>query len=361
MGIWLEILNLGASGEGRAAREKLVSDLPLSLRGFVPSSQGHRQYQGAIPLAVRRFAANLPAGERALAQSRECDFVDYILDDVCAEVERTLLFVELCHRQPQATLAELHALFPWTSGLKRSAEWKRERIIGYLRSFAAAGVNLPVSIINVAEGEGAPEFQFNEIAYAVSPKRLEQSWKDFREQVEWSEKFVGILTGEDETSITAEFVDYGSVPSARLITGFGPFGGAEVSLELLLLGRALGPRLNSLMEELHTSSPNDGYRPIAWHNVFWNITSDYDYLPLALDQRDPLRETDQELAEHLAAHYPEVKSTSRPVVSRRRKKLHDACAEQVVRSLRENFAKPNEAMGIQTSEQTDSVITHVTE
>lgn len=366
MGIWLEILNLGASGRGQAAREKLSSDLTLSLRGFVPSSQGGRQYQGVVPLAVRRFAAGLPASERALAQSRECDFVDYILDDVCAEVERTLLLVELCHRQPQVAVAELQALFPWAPGLKRSAEWKRERIIGYLRSFVAAGVSLPASIINQVGGEGTPVagtpvVPFNEIAYAVSPRRLEQSWKDFKEQMEWSERFIGISTGEDDASITAEFVDFGSIPAARLIAGCEPFSDAEVGLELLLLGRALGPRVERLMEKLHANSPHDGYRPIAWHNVFWNITSDYDYLPLALDQREPLRETDQELADHLAAHYPEVKSTSRPVVSRRRKRLYDACTEQIVRSLRENFATSSETTGIRTDEQTDSVITHVTE
>jgi len=58
--------------------------------------------------------------------------------------------------------------------------------------------------------EGKVEFRFDEIAYAVSPKRLEQSWKDFKEQMEWSEEFIGITLGEDETSSSAEFVDYGS-------------------------------------------------------------------------------------------------------------------------------------------------------
>lgn len=357
MGIWVEILKLGASGERRTAREKLASDLPLSLRGFVPSSEGLRRYHGPIPLAVRRFIANLPASERALARSHECDFVDYILNDVCAEVERTLLLVEFCHRRPEASLAELQAIFPWTSGLKRSDEWKRARLAGYIKSFVASGIKLPISIINIVEERSASASQFNEIAYAVSPRRLEQSWKDFKDQMEWSEEFVGITMGEDETSSAAEFIDYGSISSARLIAGLTPSVETEMGLDLLLLGRELGPELNGLMEDLHAANAVDGYRPIAWHNVFWNISSEYDYLPLELEQRDPLQETDHDLASHLAANYPEVRSTSRPVVSRRRKRLYDVCNQRVIGRLRDNFARPEE----QASEQTGSVITHIGE
>jgi len=357
MGVWVEILKLGACGEGRAAREKLLSDLPISLRSFVPASEKIRQYRGPIPLAVRRFIANLGAGERALAQSGESDFVDYILDDVCAEVERTLLLAELCHRRPEATLTELRAVFPWAPGLKRSDEWKRKRIASYIKSFGASGVKLPTSIINAAPNEGAAEFQFDEIAYAVSPKRLEQSWKDFKDQMEWSEEFVGITLGEGATSGDAEFIDYGSIPSARLVDRLTPSVEMEMELDLLLLGRELSPELNGLMEDLHAANVVDGYRPIAWHNVFWNISSEYDYLPLELEQRDPMRETDQELASHLAANYPNVKSASRPVVSRRRKRLHDACNERLIRRLRENFTHPNK----QTGEQTGTAITHVNE
>jgi hypothetical protein len=355
MGVWAEILKLGASGEGRAAREKLVSELPLSLREFVPSSEGLRQYRGPIPLAVRRFIANLPTAARALAFSHECDFVDYILDDVCAEVERTLLLMEICNRRPGATLVELKAVFPWAPGLKRSDEWKRERIAGYIRSFIALGLDLPAQLINALGNEGAAEFRFDEIAYAASPKRLEQSWKDFKEQMDWSEEFVGITLGENETSSSAEYVDYGSISSARLRERLTPSVEAETGLDLLLLGRELGPELNGLMEEMHAANAVDGYRPIAWHNVFWNVSSEYDYLPLELEQHDPLRDTDQELASHLAEHYPEVRSTSRPVVSRRRKRLEDACNERVIRCLRENFAHKKK----QADEQTGSGITHI--
>ena len=149
MGVWAEILKLGASGEGRAAREKLVSELPLSLREFVPSSEGLRQYRGPIPLAVRRFIANLPTAARALAFSHECDFVDYILEDVCAEVERTLLLMEICHRRPGATLVELKAVFPWAvsqaqfprCGDEKMPVWRRNIDVAALYLFVLSDIH----------------------------------------------------------------------------------------------------------------------------------------------------------------------------------------------------------------------------
>jgi len=39
MGIWIDILALGATGQSQAARKKLALDLPLALRSFVPSSR----------------------------------------------------------------------------------------------------------------------------------------------------------------------------------------------------------------------------------------------------------------------------------------------------------------------------------
>ena len=35
MGIWIDILTLGATGQALAARQQLVLDLPLALRRFV--------------------------------------------------------------------------------------------------------------------------------------------------------------------------------------------------------------------------------------------------------------------------------------------------------------------------------------
>jgi len=46
----------------------------------------------------------------------------------------------------------------------------------------AAGVPLPETIGAALGDEGEPHFAFNEIAFAVAPKRLEWSWSDFKKQ-----------------------------------------------------------------------------------------------------------------------------------------------------------------------------------
>jgi hypothetical protein len=86
----------------------------------------------------------------------------------------------------------------------------RERIAGYIRSFIALGLDLPAQLINAMGNEGTAEFRFDEIAYAVSPKRLEQSWKNFKEQIEWSEEFVGITLGENAFRLGQSDIDAAS-------------------------------------------------------------------------------------------------------------------------------------------------------
>lgn len=341
MGIWVEILQLSGTRKTDLAQRRLNLDLPLSLRDFVSSSERTRQYRGVIPRAVRRFAATLSADDRSLVQSCEPDFVDYILADVCEEVERTLILVELCHHQPCFTLEQLQELFPWAAGLKRSEAWKQARLLGYLCSFRAVGVPLPSdlcrSLGRITE-QDIPSFQFDEVAYAVSSKRLEQSWKDLKEAMEWSDRFVGIITEDEETASAAEFLDYGSVTSARWLVN--PMdGNPENVMEWLLLAQEIRPDLLKILDDLHAVSGTAGYPPIAWHNVFWTLSSEYESLPLSLELRDPFRETDQELADHLEANYPEVESTSRPMISRRRKKLYDACAARIIGRLREHFVR----------------------
>src|SRR6266581_4036758 len=137
MGIWIDILTLGATGQSAAARQKLALDLPLALRSFIASSRGSREYMGELPRAVTRFKSSLSdASERALLEALEHEFVD----DVMNGVAQSLLLVELCLAQPHVSLNELVHSFPWESGLKRSVEWKRKHIADQLRSMIAAGV-----------------------------------------------------------------------------------------------------------------------------------------------------------------------------------------------------------------------------
>jgi hypothetical protein len=347
MGIWIEILQLGGAGKSDLAKRRLGFDLPLSLRDFVPSSEGTRQYRGVIPRAVRRLTASLSAGDRSLLQSCEADFVDYILADVCEEVERTLILVELCHHQPYFTLEQLQELFPWALGLKRSDAWKRLRLLGYLVSFRAVGVDLPAELcrtLDRIDDPNIPNFPFDEIAYAVSSTRMEQSWKDFKEAMEWSDRFVGIIT-EEEGGRAAEFLDYGSVASAHWLLN-PKDESAENKLEWHLLAQEIRPDLLKIINDLQATNSTAGYPPIAWHNVFWTLSSDYESLPLTLEIHDPYQETDQELADYLKSHYPEIEGTSRPVISRRRKKLYDACTARIIGRLREHFMSSEKKIGV---------------
>jgi hypothetical protein len=193
MGIWTDILILGATGQSQAARQKLVLDLPLTLRNFVSSSRGSREYMGELPKAVTRFIYNLSdESERALLKSLEREFVDAIVDDVINGVEKSLLLVELCLAQPHARLDELVNCFTWEAGLKRSEEWKRKHIANLLRSMMAAGVPLPETVVATLGDAGEPCFAFNEIAFAIAPKRLEWSWSDFKKQQGYGREFCAL-------------------------------------------------------------------------------------------------------------------------------------------------------------------------
>ena len=339
MGIWIDILTLGATGQALAARQKLALDLPLALRSFGASSQGRREYVGELPRAVARFRHSLSdASERALLEALEREFIDAVVDDVINGVEKSLLLVELCLAQAHASLNGLVHHFPWESGLKRSVEWKRQYIADHLRSMLAAGVPLPETIGAVLGDAGEFRFAFNEIAFAIAPQRLEWSWSDFKKQQGYSREFLCISEAGDEAGTAAEGVDYGSIAVAAVVLHQVTPQDLELDIDLQMLGVTLSQELTALMEELHRHKPGDGYRPVAWHNVFWNLTSEYERMQLTIEMHEPFRDTDQALAAHIAAHYPEVTSTSRPVIVRRRQQLYTACEQKIQTRFLEKFA-----------------------
>ena len=338
MGVWLDTLTLGATGQALVARQKLALDLPLALRSFVASSKGRREYRGELPRAVRQFIHSLSdESERALLTSLACEFVDTIVDDVISGVEQSLLLVELCLAQAPTSLDDLNDNFPWEPGLKRSKEWKRKHIADLLRSMIAAGVPLPGAVGAALSSEGEPCFAFNEIAFAVAPKRLEWSWSDFKKQQGYGREFLCITEAGDEAGASAEGVDYGTIPVATVVLQQVTAQDRELEIDLHILGTTLSQELTALLEELHRHKPSDGYRPVAWHNVFWNLTSEYERLRLAIETREPFHDTDQTLATHIAVNYPEVTSTSRPVIVRRRQQLYAECVQKIQTRFLERF------------------------
>jgi hypothetical protein len=351
LGLWIDILTLGATRQSPAARQKLALDLPLALRSFVASSRGSREYVGELPQAVTRFRYSLSdASARALLEVLEHEFVDAVVDDVITGVEKSLLLVELCLAQPHASLNELVHSFPWESGLKRSAEWQRKHIADQLRSMIAAGVPLPETVVTALGDEGEPCFAFNEIAFAVAPKRLAWSWSDFKKQQGYGQEFLGIAEAGDEAGVSAEGVDYGTMMVAAVMLQQATAQNRELEIDLHMLGTTLSQELTAVMEELHRCKPGDGYRPVAWHNVFWNLISEYERLWLAIETHEPFHDTDQALAAHIAAHYPEVTSTSRPVIVRRRQKLYAECVQKIQARFLERFADRTH----ESSDHTDS-------
>lgn len=90
----------------------IMLDLRLALCELPPAHIGST-YRGPLPLAVKRFCAKLPEHERALVQSWEQEFVDYLLDDVLDGAAKPLRLIELCLAYPNAALSELIELFPW--------------------------------------------------------------------------------------------------------------------------------------------------------------------------------------------------------------------------------------------------------
>jgi len=330
----------------------IMLDLRLALCEFPHTAQAGVPYRGQLPLAVKHFRAKLPEHERSLVQSLEQEFVDYLLDDVLGGVAKPLQLIELCLAYPNATLSELVELFPWEDGLKRAHKWKEDWIADHLRSMVAAGIPLPATIVTTLGKHGTPKYEFNEVAYAVAPERLKRSWNDFKRRQGYDAQLSTIADEGDSAGIVDEGVDYGLVPMAEVVLGEITTQDVELEIDLQLLGQRISDDLAELLERMHVAKPSDGYRPVAWHNVFWNLISEYVRLRLSLTTHDPLLETDQELSEHIKIHYPEVKSVSRPAILRRRQSLSAECARLIEECFWKKFSAGDE--------QTRQRITHVT-
>jgi hypothetical protein len=277
--------------------------------------------------------------EAGLARSHSDELVDYIVESIVAQVGRSVVLIELCNNSPNSSLDELIRLFPWDPGLKRSPAWKRQWISDMLRSMIAAGITLRPETVTAMADEGSPIHPFNEVAYACAPERLELSWKDFKHEQSLDAQFYSIVDSDDEASVANEGMEYGSITIGQLTLKSLARDEFESLLDLRILGQELSPELTELMERMHRNRPSDGYRPIAWHNVFWNLVSDYETLWLELETREPLCETDQEIVDQIAVKYGDVLSRSRPVIYRRRTGLQTACVDVIHVRVKERLAE----------------------
>ena len=331
MSLWLDILNHAARGDREESHRLLNFELPLALRHPEAQARGGWQYQGPVAKAVRLFVATQPDTERGMVSSRAEDLVDYVTDLIVAAVRRTLALVELCYASPDLSLAEIAESFTGWDGLKRGADDRRAWVAEHLRSMSEHGIPLPSSkaITEAKEQITEAKYGYDERAL-VKEWQVALSWKDFKEQQEIDGSYLCITDPDSEEETPAnEVFDYGSITVARVVLNLeGPPAG-ETLVDLSRIGASLSGDLRDMLEHLHGEKPADGYRPIAWHNVWWNVTSEYEGLPLRLETREPLCDVDHVLAAHIAENYAEVAKPNRLNIQRRRTRLYDSCVEVI--------------------------------
>jgi hypothetical protein len=329
MSLWLDILNHAASGNREESHRMLNFELPLALRYPEATARGDWQYQGPVPKAVRLFIATQPDAERGMVASRSEDLVDYITDLIVAKARRTLTLVELCCTSPDSSLEEIAESFAGWDGLKLGADDRRAWVAENLRSMNDLGIPLPTSkaIVEAKEQTAEVKYGFDERAL-VKGWNVSLSWKDFKEQQEIDSSYLCITDPDSEEESPAnEGFDYGSISVARVVLNLeGPPAG-ETLVDLNRMGASLSGDLRDMLEHLHADKPTDGYHPIAWHNVWWNIISKYEGLPLNLETRDPLCDVDHVLAAHITENYTDVVKPNRLNILRRRTRLNDSCVE----------------------------------
>jgi hypothetical protein len=335
MGIWREILVLAANGNTNAAREKLALEVPQALVTPFVAEDGSLQQGGPVPKAIRSFAVKLPPMTQARLRLYELELADYIVDDVMWKIEQSIRIVEICALRPGAPLDDLVAIVPWTKGLKRSDEQKREDLASLLRSMLEQGVPLPEGVRATIGEVGKPWYGFDEIAYGASPTRIRQSWDDFKKDLDMDAQFVSI--NESESGVAAEGVDFGTITVSRLPLEPAPSFDFETEKRFEQLARRLEKDIPALLERMHTQKPANGYWPIAWHCVFWIVLDELEGLNFVLEVRDPFCDVDQDLADLIVAVYPDVVGTSRPTILRRRKDLYGACRQLIVSSAEETI------------------------
>ncbi len=331
MSLWLDILYLAASGNREEAHRLLNFELPLALRHPEAPARGAWQYQGPVAKAVRLFIVTQSDAERGMISSRAEDLVDYITDLIVAAVRRTVALVEFCHASPDLSLTEIAETFTGWDGLKRGINERRKWVADHLRSMHKLGVPLPAgtTLADAVETTAESYYGYDERAL-VKEWQVALSWKDFKEQQEIDSSYLCITDPDSEEESSAnEAFDYGSITIARVVLNLEAPPASETLVDLNRMGASLTDDLREMLEHLHAEKPADGYHPIAWHNVWWNVISKYEGLPLRLDTRDPLCDVDHVLATHIAENYRDVAKPNRLNIQRRRTRLYDGCIEVI--------------------------------
>jgi len=336
MSLWLEILSKDAIGDHEAVREFRFTLLQEVRYASIPSSS--QPYNSPIEKMIFIFAAGMSESDRGMIMSRLDDFADYVADLILSQIDRSVLLVNHVIANQGISVEDLCKTFNGWLGLKRNPEKKMKWIVNHLSSMCFLGVPFPAGTHAVEE---ATRIQVNPV-FGYEEKALVRrwdalfSWNSFKDQQELDCHFQS-LSMDDSESVAEEAYDYGGLTSAKVALQLADAGFGKSLLETQIDINNLADRLNldlaNVLESLHFSKPTDGYRPIAWHNVWWDITEKYDGLPLCLELKDPACQTDQKLADCLTGSYPDVKNVNRLNVQRRRTRLNQTCDELILGEL----------------------------
>lgn len=334
-GIWLNILNDAARGEPESAWRPREEEISASLLGRGPD--GAVNYTRPLPRAVAAFISRLPAGERAAARLYEVDLRSQALIVVAEQVRDTARLAGLCFREPGWSLDRIASTLEWKDKLNRPPGWRRGRVADWLRSMLKAGVALPPETLAALGDDGEAQFAFNEVAMATGRGTLEKCWSTIKKRLKLDADVVSIDESEAGQSAASEGANYGFLLRSGLALQTLPELEDDYTLDLIIVGEALTPELGEVLERMHAERPRDGYRPVAWHRVFWDLRAEYPRLRLAVEVCAPYCEEDGALAEHIVANYTDLAGGSRPFFVERRKRLRGACDERIQAKIRERF------------------------
>ncbi|MFZ4987296.1 MAG: hypothetical protein ACOYLF_17725 [Blastocatellia bacterium] len=341
MGLWIDALRLGAQGRSDDARFLIATDLRLSLCDYSTATVT-TNYTGPLPSAVRRFAIRLNPIEHSMVKSLETEFIDYLLDDILLGILRPLTLIDFCRANPEGDLETMVKRFPWWQGLKRNEAWKSDWIADHIRSIDREGIELPSSTIRAIGDLGRPRHEYNEIAFATAPQRLSLAWGDFRRDLGPLAGASGIVDEISGTDIANESLNYGAISMAQIVSTLVASHNLDLELDLERMGSTASREIKSRLADLYQTDPQGCHRPLAWHNVFWMILSKYEPLPLDLETRDPLVETDEKLASYLASFYLELEPLTRGKVRRRRLDLTGICLKSIYSAVEQLFRHQDE-------------------
>jgi hypothetical protein len=216
-------------------------------------------------------------------------------------------------------------------GPENRTQW----VARHLHCMADQGVHLPddsLAITEACDMDFPENYGFDERAL-VKGWKVEMSWQAFKKQGEISSDYLCVETSNLDEGTASEAFDFGLIQEAKL----APLRGSvltDKALEIREVATRITQNLRDLLDDMHAKKTRDGFRPIAWHNVWWYLTDHWDALPLKLDLKDPCCETDDRLAAHIGEHYSDVQKVNRLNMQRRRTRLEAACSESIFDELK---------------------------